>query len=99
MLAALNDRAFLIRQAHAAAPDTSQCMMHYQKLDLSQVDLSFAGRLREGNPSLEAIRRLRTGDPVSLVRSGDRWLIHDGAGTTVGRLAQSYQPPPGARLR
>ena len=64
MLAALNDRAFLIRQAHAAAPDTSQCMMHYQTLDLSQVDLSFAGRLREGNPSLEAIRRLRTGDPV-----------------------------------
>ena len=54
----------------AAAPDTSQCMMHYQTLDLSQVDLSFAGRLREGNPSLEAIRRLRAGDPVSLLRNG-----------------------------
>ncbi len=95
MLPALNDRAFVIRQAHAAAPDTSQCMMHYQKLDLSQVDLSFTGRLREGNPSLEAIRRLRTGDQVSLVQSGDRWLIHDSAGRAVGRLAQSYEPPPG----
>ena len=50
LLPALNDRAFLIRQAHVAAPDTSQCMMHYQTLDLSQVDLSFAGRLRDGNP-------------------------------------------------
>ena len=78
MLAALNDRAFLIRQAHAAAPDTSQCMMHYQTLDLSQVDLSFAGRLREGNPSLEAIRRLRAGDPVSLSRAGT-----DGSSTTA----------------
>lgn len=95
MLASLNDRAFLIRQAQASAPDTSQCMMHYQTLDLSQVDLSFAGRLHEGNPSLEAIRRLRTGDPISLARRGDRWLIHDSAGMPVGRLAQSYEPPPG----
>jgi len=98
MLPALNDRAFLIRQAQAAAPDTSQCMMQYQTLDLSQVDLSFAGRLREGNPSLEAIRRLRAADPVFLVRKGERWLIHDSAGIPVGRLAQSYAPPPGAKF-
>ena len=95
MLAGLNDRAFLIRQAHAVTPDTSKCMMHYQTLDLSQVDLSFAGRLREGNSSLKAIRQLRTGDPVSLVQDRDRWVICDKVGTTVGRLARSYQPPLG----
>ena len=31
-----------------------------------------------------------------MLRSGDRWLIHNRAGTTVGRLAQSYEPPRGA---
>jgi ATP-dependent DNA helicase RecQ len=98
ILAELNDRAFLIRNASGSPPDTSRCMMHYQTLDLSQVDLSYAGRLREGNLSLEAIRRLRAGDPVSLARRGDRWLIHDSAGVPVGRLAQSYAPPPGGEF-
>jgi ATP-dependent DNA helicase RecQ len=98
MLAAANDRAFLIRRANGRVPDPSSCMMRYQILNLSQVDLSFAGRLRDGNPSLEAIGRLRTGDPVFLTRSGDRWLIGDSAGTPVGRLAQSYTPPPGTEF-
>jgi ATP-dependent DNA helicase RecQ len=98
ILAELNDRAFLIRNASGSPPDTSRCMMHYQTLDLSQVDLSYAGRLREGNLSLEAIRRLRAGDPVSLARRGDRWLIHDSAGVPVDRLAQSYAPPPGSEF-
>jgi ATP-dependent DNA helicase RecQ len=72
--------------------------MHYQTLDLSEVDLSYAGRLGEGNPSLEAIQRLQAGDPISLGRRGDRWLIHDSAGTTVGRLARSYEPPHGTEF-
>ncbi len=55
MLAAANDRAFLIRRTNGRVPDTSSCMMRYQTLNKSQVDLSFAGRLRDGNPSLEAI--------------------------------------------
>jgi ATP-dependent DNA helicase RecQ len=62
------------------------------------VDLSFAGRLNEANPSLDAIQRLQAGEPISLGRKGDRWHIHDSAGTSVGRLARSYEPPPGTEF-
>uniref|UniRef100_A4WZ79 UvrD-like helicase C-terminal domain-containing protein n=1 Tax=Cereibacter sphaeroides (strain ATCC 17025 / ATH 2.4.3) TaxID=349102 RepID=A4WZ79_CERS5 len=38
------------------------------------VDLSFAGRLKDGAPSLAAIAETAVGDPVTLSRHGDRWL-------------------------
>jgi ATP-dependent DNA helicase RecQ len=98
MLTAASDRAFVIRNVVGPAPDTSQCMLEYHTLDLSQVDLSFAGRLGNGNPSIRAIQRMRTGDSISLARIGDKWLICDSAGTAVGRLAQSYEPPEGANF-
>ena len=56
------DSAFLIRGEIEPGADTSVCRKLYQTLELRQIDLSFAGRLPEGHPSLHAIERLRVGD-------------------------------------
>jgi ATP-dependent DNA helicase RecQ len=94
----LNDRSIAVRSVDEARLDGSGCGRVYQCLDLSQVDLSYAGRLGNRHPSQEAIRRLTTGSPIKLVHAGNRWLITDAAGATVGRLAQKYQPPKGHRF-
>jgi ATP-dependent DNA helicase RecQ len=90
------DQAFLVRARPSHATDVSACSKIYQTLDLSEVDLSFAGRLNAGNPSLSALERLSSGDPIHLEQSGDRWVVTDKNGITVCRLAKKYSPPSGA---
>ncbi|MFN3315041.1 MAG: hypothetical protein ACK46Q_16490, partial [Hyphomonas sp.] len=63
--------------------------------DPKLVDLSFAGRLRPGGPSLAAIASARSGDPVRLIREGVRWRIDDAQGQTLGRLSRAFAPPEG----
>ena len=48
--------------------------------DPKRVNLSFAGRLVLGHPSLSAIAAARVGNPVTLDQTGGRWLIRDGQG-------------------
>lgn len=61
--------------------------------DPKLVDLSFAGRLRPGDPSLAAIAAARSGDPVHLIRYGDRWRIDSAQGQTLARLSRAFAPP------
>ncbi|AXQ96069.1 RecQ family ATP-dependent DNA helicase (plasmid) [Cereibacter azotoformans] len=62
------------------------------------VDLSFAGRLRDADPSLAAIAEAAVGDPVTLSRHGDRWLILDGRERVLGRMAKAFVPPDDAEI-
>ena len=99
VLSGISDAAFLIRRAGSEAPDTSGCRSHYETLDLSRIDISWAGRLGEGHASLKAIGELRVGDAVRLTLEGGRWFLTDGAGVAVARLAKSWSPPPDAAFR
>ena len=91
----ISDRSFLMRRETASdSPALSACRHVYQRLALSDVDLSFAGRLADRHPSLDAIAALAVGDPVVLKRTGDRWLIVDTNGIVVGRLSKTCRPPP-----
>lgn len=63
--------AFLVRRPADQHPDTSLCRRHCQVLELSQIDLSYAGRLPEGHPELAAIQGLHTGSVVKLRKRGD----------------------------
>jgi ATP-dependent DNA helicase RecQ len=60
------------------------------------VDLSFAGRLRDGDQRLTALETLSAGDPVRLKQLGEGWLISDHNDVTIGRLAKKFKPPEGA---
>jgi ATP-dependent DNA helicase RecQ len=98
ILRGMDDRSFLIRAVDEAAIDVAECQRVYQALDLSDVDLSYAGRLDDRHSSLKAINRLSTGDPVALRQAGERLLITDENGVIVGRLAQKYIRPEGAHF-
>ena len=79
-------------------PDTAalpRARLRYVSPDPKLVDLSFAGRLRHGDPSLAAIAAARPGDPVHLIRDGDRWRIENVQGRTLARLSRAFAPPEG----
>ncbi|CTQ55351.1 ATP-dependent DNA helicase RecQ [Roseibium album] len=71
---------------------------HFVSAQLRMVDLSFAGRQREGHPALAAIASASTGDPVTLVYEQDRWQLKDASGNGLGRMAKSFAPPSGTKF-
>ncbi len=79
-------------------PDTAalpRTRLRYMPPDPKLVDLSFAGRMRPGDPSLAAIAAARPGDAVHLIRDGDRWRIDNARGQTLARLSRAFAPPEG----
>jgi ATP-dependent DNA helicase RecQ len=72
------------------------CRKIYKQLDLSEVDLSFAGRRGINNPSVSAIWKLSVGDPIRLEAAGDQFVLANSQGVTVGRLARKFKAPKGA---
>ncbi|WP_300455520.1 RecQ family ATP-dependent DNA helicase [Accumulibacter sp.] len=93
---ALPCAAFLLRRAPLRLPPPEpELSRHYQKLDASQVHLSWAGLHPTWHPLHRALAALAPGDPLSLRRQGGRWLLRDAQGRVVGRLAASYSPPAG----
>ena len=57
------------------------------------VDLSFAGRQRNGHPVHDAIAAARIADPVTLLNERDRWHLQDSRGRILGRMSKSFAPP------
>lgn len=66
---------------------------YFQAAEAWTVDLSFSGRLKSGNPSIDAIAAARVGDPISLVQERGVWIMRDGRGRTIGRMAKRFEPP------
>ena len=96
VLSGISDSAFLIRRAGSEAPDTSGCRSHYQTLDLSRIDISWAGRLGEGNASLKAIEdaaRRRRGPPDARRRP----LVPDRRSRRRGRAPRQELEPAAGR--
>jgi len=73
-------------------------LYRYQLPDLKLVDLSWPGRLKEGSPALKAITEARVGDPLTLVRDGNRWMIRDAKDRPLGRMSKAYAPLEGRSL-
>jgi ATP-dependent DNA helicase RecQ len=89
------DDAFLRRPAPDGPIEVSACTRRYMRLSLGDVDIGFAGRLGDGNPSLRAIADLKAGDPVGLAPEGARFALINRSGVVVGRLARKFRPPLG----
>jgi ATP-dependent DNA helicase RecQ len=92
-----NEGCMLRRSVAASTEPRTDLLRTYARLSLKNVDLGFAGRHAATHPVHSAIRELRPGDPVELVRHGERLELRDGAGRVVGRLAKAYSIPSGCR--
>lgn len=69
----------------------------YLRPTLSDIDLGHAGRYGKADPVHAAIAALGAGSPLLLAQGLRGWELHNAAGQVVGRLARSFQPPPGMR--
>ena len=67
----------------------------YQPAEMSLVDLSFAGRLPDWNPTHAAIAAAKVGETLQLVKGPKGWLIQNMHGQTIGRMSRSFQIPEG----
>jgi ATP-dependent DNA helicase RecQ len=90
-----DEQSILLRRVTPDIAALPRARLRYVPPDPKLVDLSFAGRLTASHPSLAAIAAARPGDPVTLIRDGDRWLIEDGQGRTLARLSRAYTEPEG----
>lgn len=70
----------------------------FQSVEARMVNLSYAGNLHPGHPSLNAIKEARVGDPISLVKDGGIWLLHDERGRVLGRMSKAFAPPPNTKF-
>jgi ATP-dependent DNA helicase RecQ len=86
----------IVHRRIADTPGINDCRKIYKQLDLSEVDLSFAGRLRANNQSVKAIWKLSVGDPIQLEAASGRFVLTNSQGETVGRLAGKFEAPRGA---
>ena len=91
--------AVLSRDLDPAMRQEAGDSLRYQLPDMELVDLSFAGRLMDWNPALQAIARAKVGDPIQLVHEGQNWVIKNMAGRTIGRMRKSYRPPDGYHVQ
>lgn len=85
-----------------AAPDISDAADFpaalYQVPNLKTVDLSWAGRLGPGHPSLTAISAAKAGDPLKVVRDGSNWMMRDSPGASAWTHGQKLVASRGSQL-
>ena len=90
------EQASALRRAPASLPPaTPGLRARHQRLEMKDVDLGFAGRRNARDPLHRAIAELAPNDPLTLRPSGDRWALFNHANMRVGRLAKSFDCPPG----
>ena len=92
----LDGPAVALRSPNGDGLDVADCKKIYRTLNPSEVVLDFAGQMANGNRALDALDRISAGEPVGLMQKGDRWLIVDRHGISIGRLARKFDPPKGA---
>ena len=96
----LANDAVLYRTASSIPPETRELACRYRRPALREINLGFAGRRAARHPVHRAIAALSPGDRLAAqVNQRGRWELRDGAGVVVGQLAQSFEPPAGARCQ
>ena len=98
---ALIDHPSVVWRPPTAPPPAPQELLYrHVRATLEDVDLGFAGRRGERDPIHRAIAALKPGDRLQTrITDRGRWLLLDGGGTVVGRLAKGFKPPAGMRCR
>ena len=97
----LREHPSVVFRSPVELPAPSAALLHRHVLTgLQDVDLGFAGRRADDHAIHRAIAALSPGDALETrVKKRESWELLDRAGTAVGRLARSFQPPLGMRCR
>ena len=66
--------------------------------DMGQVFIDWAGRLRDGDTSHDAISQAQTGDPVTLCQHDERWWVKDRQGRRLISMKGGWTVPDGKRV-
>ena len=85
------------REPTTLPPPTPDLARRHQRLTLSDVYLSFAGRRAPDHPTHRAIAELAPGDQLRVRPQSDWWELRNYAGVVVGTLARKFEPPPDMR--
>ncbi len=76
-------------------PPAPELRRHYRQLSLTDVYLSFAGRMPSTNRVHAAIAALSPNDPLQVKQRNGQWELLDHSGVVVGRLSRNFKPPEG----
>lgn len=94
LLDALPASASILHRPPTQLPaPTPELARRYHRLELSEVNLGFAGGFVAGHKVHKAIDALNAGDAIELRQNQDRWELADLSGNVVGRLSKSFRPP------
>ena len=95
-LAALPDEpCFQRREALNVTDPPPELGRLYQSVELSAIDIGFAGRFPSVNIVHNAIAKAQPGDTLRLVERNNGLELLDRNGIAVGRMARAYTPPAG----
>jgi len=83
------------RSRAEACTITPELQMRYVVPTLRDVDIGFAGRYTEASSLHGHIAALNSGSSLQLHGDGQRWILLDENGQTVGHMAKSFSPPSG----
>jgi ATP-dependent DNA helicase RecQ len=95
LLGVLAGHQEVLQRTPMPALDVPAILRHvHRRLEMSDVDLGFAGRHTPDAEIHHAIRALQPGSPLTLEKQGDKWLLKDTQGRCVGRASRAFCIPP-----
>ena len=91
----LRSSPHVVERTVTAASRDAALERQYLTPSLRNIDLGFAGRYPATHPLHAWIAELQWGDALELAKKDQSWLLLDGKGRTVGRMARGFVPPAG----
>ena len=83
--------------AHTSMPTPPELRRRYVKPGMKSIFLSFSGYKPPDNALHKHIANLSPGDPLTFLKSRDRWELRDTNNNVVGLMARSFRPPEGMK--
>ena len=95
-----DQRQILFRDISPSSIDMTSVERKYIMPEMELVDLSYAGRIGEKNPSLTAIEQARIDDEIYLECDDEKnkWEVMNERGEVLGRMSKKFEPPQGFKL-
>ena len=88
-----NQETIINRKITPELSHFSKKLYQYITPDLELVDLSYAGRLKQGITLQSAINNAKIGDNLVIEKHNKNYLIRNENGQIIGRMAKKFDPP------